>query len=87
MYLTSKKSIAKVAVCVLVLGSSLTLVGCSKKKKKNTVIGAVVGGAAGAGIGGAAGGGAGAGIGAAVGAVTGGTLGNVFTDDDSEDEK
>ena len=77
--MATSKNVAKVVMCSLLISSSLGLVGCGKKKKKNTIIGTVVGGAAGAGIGAIAGGGAGAAIGGISGAVTGGVLGNVLT--------
>ncbi len=77
------KNVARIVVCTVLLGSSLTMIGC-KKKEKGTAIGALLGAGVGAGVGAAVGDGTGALIGGGVGAVTGAVIGNAVTDEDNK---
>ena len=76
----SKTNVAKALLCVVALGASLMLTGCTKTEK--TVGGAAVGAGLGTAIGVAAGGGVGGALGgAALGGIAGGLVGNSMGDD------
>jgi outer membrane lipoprotein SlyB len=78
-----KVNMIRIGLCVLLAGSSLVFVSCTKREK-STAIGAVVGGGLGLGVGAAVGGGTGAAIGGAGGALTGGLIGHSVGKDNSK---